>query len=1208
MKFGLMFFASSEESLLGDKYRLVLECAKYGDQNDFSSIWVPERHFTKFGCLYPNPAVLQAGLATVTRRIRLQAGSVVMPIHNPLRVAEEWSMVDNLSNGRAAVSFASGWNPDDFAYFPDRYKDRHEIMYAGIEKLHKLWQGGTSEEISGNGKKIQVKIYPTPVQKRLPVWITAAGNPETFKRAGMTGANVLTHMLDQTVEQLTEKIDIYRAAREENGHDPSTGIVSLMLHTFIGEDGKLTKEQARKPYCDYLKANASLLNGLAQSRGNNVDITKMSPADLDDFVNFLYERFASTKGLIGTAESCMPLVEEVERAGVNEIACLLDFGPPDDLILDYLPNLNELREHYAFKGSSAPREEKELGGIINSGAGEKNIRMNADDHGISKTDPLPFSHGALPGTSGFSAEKIRQRCKEEISGEEFYKRLNARGVQLSGSFKGIQNVWRGNKEALGKIRASGIEPSSSFYKIHPALLDACNQVLGAAISDEVFSDDEALFLPVGLENFEIFLPARSTMWSHAVVTSQDGPDAKFVEGNVQVFDEEGNLVIRVTKLKMQRAQPVEGKKLNDYDDWLYELTWDKITLDHTKNVVASETGNWLIFADLNGIGDKIAEELKRRGNTPCLIYPGQNYQLYKDGTFRMNPEDAGEIRELVQNIISMNSQPVRGIVHLWSADALTMEKATVSSIEQEQVTASGSLLSLVKAIHQEGGDHTKIFICTKGVYNLDGSPASVAQAPVWGLGRVFAVEFPKMFGGLIDLDPEAEPEKNAQGLCELLYAGLPDQQFVLRKDGLHGLRLKRTPEDISGKEAVQLSSKATYLITGGLGNLGLKTATWMVAQGARTILLTGRSSPSEEAQALIDGLEKQGARIEIVKADVASEPDMNVLFREIEESYPPLKGVFHAAGVTTYEPMTDISIDGFLKVLRPKVNGTWILHKHTMDLNLDFFVSISSLSPVWGSKNLAHYAASNNFLDVFAHYRKSIGLPATTINLGPIGGGGMATELAASMVQSGLNLLKPEEGIQTIGLLLNKGATHKIVADINWSVFKDLYESNTEQPLLEHIASKEQVKFGESQFMKDLLSLDIKERRDFLLSHLRSMIGKVLGIKSPESIALRERFFDLGLDSMLALELKNKLEQDIGHALRATTLFNHPTLETLAEFLSSEILAEAFAGSPVSHDLRESLPDVSFTADAAVEISAEGNTSEDEIAEKLLKKLNMLSE
>src|SRR5690606_29063550 len=154
-----------------------------------------------------------------------------------------------------------------------------------------------------------------------------------------------------------------------------------------------------------------------------------------------------------------------------------------------------------------------------------------------------------------------------------------------------------------------------------------------------------------------------------------------------------------------------------------------------------------------------------------------------------------------------------------SADALTMEKATVSSIEQEQVTASGSLLSLIKAIHQEGGDHTKIFICTKGVYNLDGSPASVAQAPVWGLGRVFAVEFAEMFGGLIDLDPEAEPEKNAQGLCELLYAGLPDQQFVLRKDGLHGLRLKRTPEDISGKEAVQLSSKATYLITGGLGNL-----------------------------------------------------------------------------------------------------------------------------------------------------------------------------------------------------------------------------------------------------------------------------------------------------------------------------------------------------------------------------------------------------
>jgi natural product biosynthesis luciferase-like monooxygenase protein len=225
MKFGLMFFASSEDALFEDKYSLVIESARFADLHGFSSIWTPERHFTKFGSLYPNPAVLNAALARETRQVRLQAGSVVLPIHNPIRIAEEWAIVDNLSTGRVGISFASGWNPNDFAFFPHKYKHRHQEMFSGIEAIRKLWRGESIAVSNGNGDRVDIRIYPTPIQPELPIWITAASNPQTFIKAGEIGANLLTHLLDQDIQELAEKITLYRQALAKHGHNPETGIV-----------------------------------------------------------------------------------------------------------------------------------------------------------------------------------------------------------------------------------------------------------------------------------------------------------------------------------------------------------------------------------------------------------------------------------------------------------------------------------------------------------------------------------------------------------------------------------------------------------------------------------------------------------------------------------------------------------------------------------------------------------------------------------------------------------------------------------------------------------------------------------------------------------------------------------------------------------------------------------------------------------------------
>jgi phthiocerol/phenolphthiocerol synthesis type-I polyketide synthase D len=342
--FGLMFFGGGEHQAAGDKFRLVIECARFADEHGFSAVWVPERHFTAMGCLYPNPAVLHAALARETRRIRLRAGSVVLPLHSPFRVAEEWAMVDNLSGGRVDLSFAAGWNPEDFALRPEAYRERHAAMFEAIPTVARLWRGEKVRTIAGDGTEIEVRVYPTPVQPELPFWITAAESPSTFQRAGELGANLLTHLFDLRVDKLAEMVVLYRKARQRSGFDPETGRVAVALHTFLGEDIAEVRRHAQKPYADYLKANAGLVAKLAASRGLSIDVASLTEPQLDEAVGFLFEKFLHGRSLLGTPESCAALVEELADKGVNEIACLVDFGPTPEAIVGSLRHLNALRE------------------------------------------------------------------------------------------------------------------------------------------------------------------------------------------------------------------------------------------------------------------------------------------------------------------------------------------------------------------------------------------------------------------------------------------------------------------------------------------------------------------------------------------------------------------------------------------------------------------------------------------------------------------------------------------------------------------------------------------------------------------------------------------------------------------------------------------------------------------------------------------------
>lgn len=345
-----LFYWGNDDGIGPEKYRLLLEGAKFADANGFNAVWTPERHFHAFGGPYPNPSVTGAAVAAVTQNLSVRAGSCVAPLHHPARIAEEWAVIDNLTNGRVGLAIASGWQPDDFVLRPENTPpDNKPAMYVAIEQLRRLWRGEAVAFPTKDGTPHSVITQPRPVSKELPVWVTTAGNPDTWKEAGEIGANVLTHLLGQSVEEVAEKIGIYHTALRAAGHDPDAFTVTVMLHTYLTDSRANAEEVARGPMKDYLRSAAGLIKQYAwafpafkKPKGATspfqVDLETLDTDEMDAILEFAFQRYFNDSGMFGTVEDGIARAEQLKRIGVDEIACLIDYGiAVDDVMAGLVP-------------------------------------------------------------------------------------------------------------------------------------------------------------------------------------------------------------------------------------------------------------------------------------------------------------------------------------------------------------------------------------------------------------------------------------------------------------------------------------------------------------------------------------------------------------------------------------------------------------------------------------------------------------------------------------------------------------------------------------------------------------------------------------------------------------------------------------------------------------------------------------------------------
>ena len=578
------------------------------------------------------------------------------------------------------------------------------------------------------------------------------------------------------------------------------------------------------------------------------------------------------------------------------------------------------------------------------------------------------------------------------------------------------------------------------------------------------------------------------------------------------------LLPKLTELLVKQHQ--QQLKTATLQDWFYEVQWQpKPRQSNQSSEQFVQPSHWLIFADSSGVGNALAELLQNLGHSYLLIYAETSYYRTAPEVWSLDPSKPQDFKRLFQEV-AQTSLPLK-IVHLWSLDI------PPDSLESLHL-GCGSLLHLLQAAQDSRFTSAQVWCITRGVMPVGASLPAVAQAPLWGLGKVASLEHPQLWGGMLDLAPERQ---SATDEAALLLAEIEDSegedQLVFR-DKRYVARLRR-----SQLPPTQLPLKAdsTYLITGGLGALGLRVAQWMVEQGVQHLVLISRRGASPQAQEVIACLESSGAKVRVAQADVSNSDELSPVFESVK-TMPPLRGVIHAAGVLDDGILLEQDWQRFEQVMAPKVAGAWHLHKLTEELPLDFFVLFSSVASLLGSPGQGNYAAANAFMDVLAHYRSSQGLPGLSINWGPWQEG-MAASLGeraqARLAAQGLKSITPEQGRQALQMLGFQGQVG--VLPFEWSVLEPNLGMGKPVPLLADLVPQAKpqgaTQRSQQQERSRILAAEPSQRYSLVVTYIQEQIAKALGLSAAQ-LDIDQPLNYVGLDSLMAVELRNQLKSELG--------------------------------------------------------------------------------
>lgn len=641
----------------------------------------------------------------------------------------------------------------------------------------------------------------------------------------------------------------------------------------------------------------------------------------------------------------------------------------------------------------------------------------------------------------------------------------------------------------------------------------------------------------------VYKALRSGLLSYVLLHAQRDPYAR-VEDLRAVNSARLDALAPWTEISARRAHLTR----DSINEWLHELQWCPDPVVRGGNSVDVQGEFWII-ADCRGVARAVQEKLESRGQT-CIVFNGEE-----------NFERLG--RERAENC--------RAVVHLCSLDAPSTHEATLESLRASEKSVSLSALATVQSLARYGlRDAPRLWLVTAGAQPVSGRgvPIAIAQSPLWGLGGAIVHEHPEL--RCVRFDFSANPTDDEIAVfCEELIADGTEDQIAVRGDKRFVARL--TAGTARPRETdIEIRADATYLITGGHTGVGLRTAQWLVENGARHLALVSRSGGDA---ASLDGMRSVGAEIRSFAADVSDPAALASVLAALDASMPPLRGVVHSAVVLEDGVLLRQTEASFRKAMAPKMDGAWNLHTQTRERELDFFLLYSSLVSMLGTPGQGNYAAASAFLDALAHQRRAEGLPAISINWPPWSeiGQAAASDRGARIASRGLHSVKPDEGMQILGRLLNHDAAQIGVMRLDLRQWRQFYPRAASVPLLAEIAREQEraMRSGQKEtqpahsvnIAAELQSLDSGERRrDALTAHVREQLAVILRVDPPRVDAYTP-LKNLGFDSLMVVELRNRLELSLGIRLTAAAVFSYPTIATLVPYLAAKMQLLLDSGS-----------------------------------------------
>jgi acyl transferase domain-containing protein/acyl carrier protein len=783
-------------------------------------------------------------------------------------------------------------------------------------------------------------------------------------------------------------------------------------------------------------------------------------------------------------------------------------------------------------------------------------RLDEDDDWIVwATGRLaPPALAAGRGANG-QLDRIRRRCTEQLNGTEFYRRFAVSGNEWGSGFQNVRQIWRADGEALAQVRSSAASASAEYH-FHPAVLDACVQALAATMPGE--GADTTPFVLAGIDCVRVHRRLETEIFSHAVQRSAQDPNS--YTGDVRVYDASGELIAEMLGLRLRLLVP-KGVAAPDLPtripaaDWIYELCWRVCSAKPQEPQEPPAAGRWLLLADRIGVSLDLARRLRAVGRAVTLVVPGDDFAKLGPACYQVRPTSEYDFsRVLNEGLAESDDTQWAAIVHLWSLNSPAAPLITSAAVRDSGVEGVRSAIGLVQALSREQHPAVQtVRLVTRGAQSItEHDTVSPLQASMWGLGRTIMLEHPELSCSLVDIDPATA---EASGLFAELVAHDEENQVALRGSARYVARLARAARGEGRPGSARIRGDVTYLITGGLGDLGLRLAQWLADRGARHLLLVSRSV-SPERYDHIRALLGDGIRVTCEACDVADGDKLAGLISAYEESgAPEIAGVVHAAGVARFEPVADLDDLGLEDILRPKVAGSWNLHLILGDRALDFFVLFSSAASMIGSPRLGGYAAANAFLDAFGEYRRRAGQTAMCVNWGFWKSLGMIAREESRggrpLTPRGVQPLTSDDGEAILDELLSGDAGHAIVLPVDWIAWRKAYQAAAATPVFAEIFADNADPAATTHPADALRVTGPPEPlpRSEIEVAVKRCVAQVLDTPSSR-VDSRKRLSSLGLDSLMAVEVCHLLQGQHGLTVPLVQLLGTSTIDDVVAALT----------------------------------------------------------